>query len=196
MSAESLRHLGRCCAVRRLLSHANVVGADNPVTSCDLGIFMDRAADPVPAQNAHTGHFGRRIRASGRRLLPQCPVRTVGVVVVGDAAVSCALAGSVVRSTAVPRQAITFVLTAGAADAYSGAMDLWIHDFALKASFRAVGSAKDRLPWRTRAMSTTSRVPRRSARGRTAVRLYVPAADRQLHRSTKLDHVRAYKRCA
>jgi hypothetical protein len=25
------------------------VGAENPVTSCDLGIFMDQAAEPVPA---------------------------------------------------------------------------------------------------------------------------------------------------
>jgi hypothetical protein len=44
---------------------------------------MDQAAEPVPAQNARTSRFGRRIRASGRRLLLQCPVRTVKVVVVG-----------------------------------------------------------------------------------------------------------------
>jgi hypothetical protein len=32
---------------------------------------MDQAAEPVPAQNAYTGHFGRRIRTSGGRLLLQ-----------------------------------------------------------------------------------------------------------------------------
>ena len=32
---------------------------------------MDQAAKPVPAQNAHTGHFDRRMRASGGRLLLQ-----------------------------------------------------------------------------------------------------------------------------
>ena len=47
------------------------VGADNPVTLCDLGIFMDQAAESVPAQNAYTGYFGRRIRTSGGRLLLQ-----------------------------------------------------------------------------------------------------------------------------
>jgi hypothetical protein len=35
------------------------VGAESPVTSCDLGIFMDQAAEPVPAQDpdirAHSG---------------------------------------------------------------------------------------------------------------------------------------------
>ena len=47
------------------------VGAENAVTLCDLRIFVDQAADPVPAQNAHTGHFDRRIRAPGGRLLLQ-----------------------------------------------------------------------------------------------------------------------------
>ena len=47
------------------------VGAGNSVTLCDLGVFVDQAAEPVPAQNAHTGHFGRRMRASGGRLLLQ-----------------------------------------------------------------------------------------------------------------------------
>jgi len=32
-------------------------------------VFTDQAAEPVPAQNAYTGHFGKRIRTSGRRLL-------------------------------------------------------------------------------------------------------------------------------
>ena len=28
-----------------------VVGAENAVTSCDLGVFVDQAAEPVPPQN-------------------------------------------------------------------------------------------------------------------------------------------------
>jgi hypothetical protein len=47
------------------------VGAENAVTLCDLRIFVDQAAEPVPAQNAHAGYFARRIRASGGRLLVQ-----------------------------------------------------------------------------------------------------------------------------
>jgi hypothetical protein len=35
------------------------VGADNPVTSCDLRVLVDEAAEPVAAPDAHTGHFGR-----------------------------------------------------------------------------------------------------------------------------------------
>ena len=50
------------------------VGAGNRVTSCDLRVFVDRAAEPVRAQNAHTGRFGRRMRASGGRVLLQRPV--------------------------------------------------------------------------------------------------------------------------
>jgi hypothetical protein len=32
------------------------VDAGNYVTSCDLRIFVDQAAEPVSPQNAHTGH--------------------------------------------------------------------------------------------------------------------------------------------
>ncbi len=46
-----------------------VVGAGNRVTSCDLRVFVDQAAEPVPAQNAHTVRFGRWMRASGGRVL-------------------------------------------------------------------------------------------------------------------------------
>jgi hypothetical protein len=60
-----------------------VVAADNPVSLCDLGIFMDQTADPVPAQNVRTRNFGWRIRAAGGRRLLQYLVRAVGVVVVG-----------------------------------------------------------------------------------------------------------------
>jgi hypothetical protein len=35
------------------------VGAGNCVTSCDLRVFVDQAAEPIPAQNAHTGHVSR-----------------------------------------------------------------------------------------------------------------------------------------
>ena len=47
------------------------VGAGNHVTSCDLGIFMDQAAEPVPTQNTHMCWFAGRMRASGWRLLVQ-----------------------------------------------------------------------------------------------------------------------------
>ena len=59
------------------------VGADNAVTSRDLGIFTNQAAEPVPAQNPNICSRSGRIRAPGwRGLLPR-PVRAVGVVVVG-----------------------------------------------------------------------------------------------------------------
>ena len=32
------------------------MGAENHVTSCDLGTFVDQATEAVPAQNAHTSH--------------------------------------------------------------------------------------------------------------------------------------------
>ena len=50
---------------------ADPVSADHPVSLCDQGILMDQAAKPVPAQNAYTGHFDRRMLASGGRLLLQ-----------------------------------------------------------------------------------------------------------------------------
>jgi hypothetical protein len=46
------------------------VGAGNPVTLCDLGIFVDQAAKPVPAQNSGVCAQGRCMRtSSGRALL-------------------------------------------------------------------------------------------------------------------------------
>jgi hypothetical protein len=54
------------------------VGAENCVTLCDLGVFTDEGADPVPAQNARTGHSGRWMRAPAVRVLPQRPVQTAG----------------------------------------------------------------------------------------------------------------------
>jgi hypothetical protein len=35
-----------CCA--RTCAWPDLVGADNPVTLCDLGILVDQAAEPVP----------------------------------------------------------------------------------------------------------------------------------------------------
>ena len=46
------------------------------------GVFVDQAAEPVPPQNTHTGHFGGPMRTPGRRFLFQRPVRPMGVVVV------------------------------------------------------------------------------------------------------------------
>jgi len=44
------------------------MGAGDCVTSCDLGVFVDQATEPVPAQNAHTGHFRSRMYTSGGRV--------------------------------------------------------------------------------------------------------------------------------
>lgn len=58
------------------------VGADNPVTSCGLGILVDQAAEPVSAQNQDVGLRSGWMRTPGGRALLQCPVRPVRVVVV------------------------------------------------------------------------------------------------------------------
>ena len=50
------------------------MGAGNRVTLCDLGIFTDQAAEPVPAQNAHMAQFRRRMYPPGGRVLAQRPV--------------------------------------------------------------------------------------------------------------------------
>src|SRR5215472_13552102 len=42
-------------------SATNTLWCRNPVTLCDLGILVDQAAEPAPAQNAHIGHFGKRM---------------------------------------------------------------------------------------------------------------------------------------
>ena len=59
-----------------------LVGAENGVTSCDLRIFMDRAAEPVAAENPDVCPESGLMRAPGRRTLLQRPVRTVGVIVI------------------------------------------------------------------------------------------------------------------
>jgi hypothetical protein len=59
----------------------NPVGAGNRVALCDLGIFMDQAAEAVPAQNPDVCAQSRLIRTTSRRILAQSPVRPVRVVV-------------------------------------------------------------------------------------------------------------------
>lgn len=58
---------------------ANLWVPENRVISCDLGIFVDQAADPHPAQNPDIGIHGRRMRAPSRRTLMQRPMRPVSV---------------------------------------------------------------------------------------------------------------------
>ena len=53
------------------------------IESRDQGVFMDQAAEPVPAQNAYPGHVAEWMCAPGGRVLLQRPVRPVDVVVVG-----------------------------------------------------------------------------------------------------------------
>jgi len=37
---------------------AEIVGAENRGTQCDLGVFVDQATGPVPAQNPDVGAEG------------------------------------------------------------------------------------------------------------------------------------------
>jgi hypothetical protein len=67
----------------RRYERGNPVGAENRVTLCDPGIFMDQAAEPVPAQNPDVCARSGWMRTPGRRALLQRPVRPVGVVMVG-----------------------------------------------------------------------------------------------------------------
>ena len=59
------------------------MGAGNPVTLCDLGIFVDQAAEPISPQNPDISAWGWCVRRSGGRILVECPVRPAGVVMVG-----------------------------------------------------------------------------------------------------------------
>jgi hypothetical protein len=58
------------------------VGAGNTVTSCDLGIFVDQAAEPISPQNPDISAWGWCVRRSGGRILVECPVGPTGVVMV------------------------------------------------------------------------------------------------------------------
>jgi len=43
---------------------------------------VNQATQPVPPENAHIRHCRGWMRTPGRRVLVQCPVRPVGVVVI------------------------------------------------------------------------------------------------------------------
>jgi hypothetical protein len=60
---------------------AQRVGAEIYVTSCDLGIFVDQAAEPVSPQDSDRTSCGL-IGSPGRWVLVQRPVWPVGVVVI------------------------------------------------------------------------------------------------------------------
>jgi hypothetical protein len=59
------------------------VGAADGATLCDLGVFVDQAAEPIPAQDAHACHFRGRVHTSGGQVLLQRSVRPVDVAVIG-----------------------------------------------------------------------------------------------------------------
>lgn len=48
---------GRASAGAGLSAARDLVCAENGVASCGLGVFVDQTAEPVPAQDAHAGHF-------------------------------------------------------------------------------------------------------------------------------------------
>jgi hypothetical protein len=58
------------------------VGAEYCVTSCDLGVFAEQAAEPVLPEHAHIRHGCGRILAPGGWILVQRPVRPMRVVVI------------------------------------------------------------------------------------------------------------------
>ena len=75
---------GLSTIVPNLVSRFEVAcGYRKPVTLCDLGIFTDQAAEPVPAPNPDVGARSGRMRTPGRRALLQRPVRAMQVVMVG-----------------------------------------------------------------------------------------------------------------
>ena len=51
-----------------------------PVTLCDLGIFADQAAEPVPTQDPDIRADSGRTLTPGRRALAERPVRPMNVV--------------------------------------------------------------------------------------------------------------------
>lgn len=69
--------------IRSTESEPKGVGAEYGVTSCDLRILTEEAAEPVPALNPGVAGRAGRNRASGGRSLLQRPVRAVHVVVIG-----------------------------------------------------------------------------------------------------------------
>jgi ribosomal protein L34 len=63
-------------------SGAYLVGAENGVISMRPGVLAYQAAEPVLAQKANIGHFRSRMHTPGGRVLLQCLVRPVRVVVI------------------------------------------------------------------------------------------------------------------
>jgi hypothetical protein len=61
---------------------ADPVGAEYCVTSCDLGVFVDEAAEPILPENARIRDGCGWVRTPGGRVLVQRPVRPVAVVVI------------------------------------------------------------------------------------------------------------------
>ena len=59
------------------------MGAGNCVISCDLVIFMDQAAEPVPPQHLDTCACWAWMPVPCGRILLQGPVRPVRVAVIG-----------------------------------------------------------------------------------------------------------------
>jgi hypothetical protein len=59
------------------------VGAENCVTSCDRGVFVDQSAKPVSSQDPHIRIFCGRIGSPRWWVLVQRPAWPVGVVVIG-----------------------------------------------------------------------------------------------------------------
>ena len=57
--------------------------AEYLVALCDLGIFADQAAEPVPPQDPDIGVHSGRMLTPGGRPLAERPVRAMNVVVVG-----------------------------------------------------------------------------------------------------------------
>jgi hypothetical protein len=64
------------------------VGAENPVTSCDVHVLVQQAAEPVASQRSDGRAGGWRSDACGRALM-QRSVRTVHVVVLDILAQHC-----------------------------------------------------------------------------------------------------------
>ena len=63
-------------------SRARPVGAENSVTLCDLGIFVDQTPEPVPPQDPNIGAQSGRMLASGGRAPAERPVQAMNVVMI------------------------------------------------------------------------------------------------------------------
>jgi hypothetical protein len=68
------------CLNRVVAAGDDPVGAENPVTSCDVRVLVEEAAEPVSPEDVDGGAGGSRGVAHGRALM-HGSVRAVGVVV-------------------------------------------------------------------------------------------------------------------